>query len=339
MRNFVAPLIVAATIAAGAGAPATNARAQTTIKFGTFIPPTSITFRAGAKPWMEAVERESDGRIKFQTFLGGSLSRSPAKQYELLVNGIQDATIVLPSYTQKLFPDFSILSLPYLVESAEEASVAGWRLHEAGMLSGLDKVQVVSIWTNTNSAIHVNRTIRSVEDLKGLRIRASGPEEADIIKTLGASPVGMSITQVAESLNRGVIDGALAGWTALRAFRIFPLIKAHYEEPYGIRGFFLGLRKDVFEGMSERDRAIIMKHGGETFARAMGKANDDEEADIRREAEASPDHVLLEPSPEDRASRARTFQRFHDEWAKTHENGAKKYETLKKIIEDIRKGA
>lgn len=332
-------LALGALAAAAAGASAGGARAETVIKFGTFIPPQSLTMREGALKWIAQVEKDTNGRVTFQKFLGGALSRNPAKQYELLTGGVQDATVVLPSYTQKLFPDFSILALPYMFDSAEEASVAGWRLYKAGMMSGPSPVQIVSIWTNTNSAIHVNKTIRSGADLKGLKIRAAGPEEAGIIESVGAIPVGMSITQVAESLNRGVVDGALAGWTALKTFRIFSLIRTHYNEPYGVRSFFLGVRNEAWNKLSAGDQAILMKHGGEAFSRHMGRANDAEEAELQAEAQRSPDHAIVSPPADDRDKRRAMFERFHREWAEGHENGAKKYEALKKIVAEFRAGS
>ena len=105
-----------------------------TLKIGSHTPGKSNHIRNGLIPWCRAVEKDSGGTLKFQEFWGGQLSRSPAKQYELLINGIQDATTVLPSYTQELFPDFSLFSLPYLFRNAAEGSVAMWRMYEKGLL-------------------------------------------------------------------------------------------------------------------------------------------------------------------------------------------------------------
>jgi TRAP-type C4-dicarboxylate transport system substrate-binding protein len=330
MRFTTSSLIAALLVAAACAA----ASAETTVKFGTFIPPNSVVMRSAGGPWIEGVERETAGRVKFQQFLGGSLSRAPEKQYELMLTGLQDATVVLPSYTQALFPDFSLLSLPFLVESAEEASVVTWRMVQTGLLTGLDKVQVITAFTNSNSAVNLNKKIASVDDLKGLKIRVAGPEESDTVVTLGAVPVGMGIGQVAESLNRGVIDGALAGWSALNTFKIVPLIKAHYYEPYGVRTFFIGMRKPAFDGLPEADRAIVMKHGGEALARQVGKATDDEDKELIEKVKNN----IMSPSAAERPAREKLFQKFHDEWIAGQKDGRKKYDAVKKIIADVRAG-
>jgi len=327
-------IAVCLTAALFAAALAPAAAADTTVKFGTFIPPNSVVMRVACKPWMDAVERDTAGRVKFQLFLGGSLSRAPEKQYELLLNGVQDATVVLPSYTQALFPDFSLLSLPYLVNGAEEASVATWRMVASGLLTGLDNVHIVTAFTNSNSAVNLNKKIASADQLKGLKIRVAGPEESAIVKTIGATPVGMGIGQVAESLNRGVIDGALAGWSALNTFKIVPLIKIHYDEPYGVRTFFLALSKPVFQSLSAADKAIVTKHGGEALARQTGKATDDEDRVLIEKVKDN----ILRPSAAERPAREKLFQAFHEEWIAEQKDGRKKYDAARKILADIRAG-
>ena len=334
MQRSGIPLAVALLTLAAWGTPDASARAETVVKFGSFIPPQSVVIRVGAKPWIEAVEAETAGRVKFQQFLGGGLSRAPDKQYELMVNGVQDSTVVLPSYTQALFPDFSLLGLPYVFDSAEQSSVATWRMVASGLLTGLDKVQIVSAWTNSNSVVNLNRKITSPDQLKGLKIRVAGPEESDVVKSIGATPVGMSIGQVAESLNRGVIDGALAGWSALITFKITPLIKTHYEEPYGVRTFFLGMRKPAFESLSAADRAIVMKHGGEVMARRIGVATDRDDDALKEKVKEN----ILKPSAAERPARAALFKKFHDDWIESQKDGRRKYETLMKILADLRAG-
>ncbi len=322
-------------LAAIAFLAAPSAGAETTLKFGTFVPPRAVV-AMGAVHWMDAVEKDTAGRITFKRFFGGALSRSPRKQYELMKNGIQDATVILPSYTAKLFPDFALLELPYLFRSPEEASVAGWRFYKTGLMRGMDDIHVVSVFSNGNSAMHFSRVIASAKDIKGLKIRAPGPAEAAVIKLMGAVPVGMSITQVAESLNRGVIQGSLNGWSALRPFRITPLIKSHYNEPFGVRMFFTAIRKSVYNALSNKDRQVITKHGGEGYARFMTRRwQVDIEADMRK-AKADPKRTVIGYSDAELEKRAAIFQPLHESWIKKAPGGAEKYNALMRILKQMR---
>ena len=317
-----------------------SALAQTvTLKIGSHTPGTSSHTSKGLSTWCRAVEKDAGGTLKFQEFWGGQLSRSPVKQYELMINGIQDATPVLPSYTQELFPDFSLFSLPYLFRNAREGSIAQWRMYEMGLIGGLDDVYVAAIYNNGNSLLHFSKTIMTSDDIKGKKIRAAGPEESAVIKAMGGIPVGMSVTQVAESLNRGVIQGALSGWPAAKSFRFIPLVKTHYEEALGVRSFFLGINKKVYDKLPAKARQAIDKNSGLVMSRRMGGEVFDEEIEfLRQQAVDDPKRNIVTVSEEEQEKRfVEIFKPFHDEWIKNTPDGQKKYDALMKILADIRK--
>ena len=318
-----------------------NALAETaTIKIGSHTPPKSAHIGQGLIPWCRAVEKDAGGTLKFKEFWGGQLSRSPKKQYEIMINGIQDATPVLPSYTQELFPDFSLFSLPYMFRNPEEGSIAMWKMYEMGLVGGLDKVYVAAVYNNGNSLLHFSKKLEKGDNIKGLKIRASGPEEAAVIKAMGGVPVGMSVTQVAESLNRGVIQGALSGWAAAKSFRFIPLVKTHYEEPMGVRTFFLGINKKVYDGLPEKAKQAIQKNSGLALSRRIGgEVYGVQMKRLRKQAIDDPKRNLIALSEAEKEKRfADLFKPFHDEWIKTHKDGQKKYDALMKTLAEIRKG-
>jgi TRAP-type C4-dicarboxylate transport system substrate-binding protein len=51
-----------------------------------------------------------------------------------------------------------------------------------------------------------NKSIKTVEDFKGLKIRASGRTQTTTLKTLGASPITLSMAEVEDALVRGTVD-------------------------------------------------------------------------------------------------------------------------------------
>jgi hypothetical protein len=63
------------------------------------------------------------------------------------------------------------------------------------------------------------KPVNTLEDLKGLKIRTSGPIEA-VVRTLGATPVSMPVTETYDALQKGVVDGVLLPTEALLNYRI-----------------------------------------------------------------------------------------------------------------------
>ena len=174
--------IRATLIAIGmAAAATTSSRAAdpAVLKFGSFTPPKAGYLQQITKPWLRKMEADSAGTLKFQEFWGGALIRSPRKQWEGLMNGIQDVSQVLPSYTAKLFPDFTFFDLPLLFDDtgAEEASIVGWKMFERGLIGGLEKVHVMTLYANDNGGLHFNRKIETLDGIKGLKVRVPGPKQ------------------------------------------------------------------------------------------------------------------------------------------------------------------
>ena len=210
MKKYLCLLGVAAVFAAS------QASAQKiTIRAATFTPERSITVRFAFKPWIAAVEKELGGDVKIQGYWGGSLGRNPRKQLDLVLDGVADVASVVPGYTPGKFPGFGIFELPYMFRSGTEASEAMWRMLQANQLKGFDKVKVVGFYATDTYGFHTKKPMKSLDDLKGMKIRIAGPVQAETAKFFGAVPIGMPITQATEALSRGVIDGGLFGYSGV----------------------------------------------------------------------------------------------------------------------------
>lgn len=57
-----------------------------------------------------------------------------------------------------------------------------------------------------NNALWGNKPIKTLEDFKGVKTRASGRTQTTTLKTLGASPITLSMAEVEDALLRGTVD-------------------------------------------------------------------------------------------------------------------------------------
>ncbi|MEX2453066.1 MAG: TRAP transporter substrate-binding protein [Rhodospirillaceae bacterium] len=312
--------------------------AETTIRAASFTAPQATTISVVMQPWMDAVEKDVGAEVGFQAFWGGALGRNPVQQYELLVNGIADVAFIVPSYTLAQFPEMSVFSLPYLFRSGDEASTAAWRMYEKGILTGFDKVHPVTIYASDNNALHLSKPIRTLEEVKGMKIRTAGPQESDLIRLFGATPVGMGMPTVTESISRGVIDGTLQSWTGVRSFRVANVTKGHVEEPLGTLSFVIGMNKDAYMKLPQAVRESMDRHGGLGMAKRGGVGFDttSEAYSAELKKDASRSFIAVEGAEAEK--REAMFLPLHDEWKKSVADGAKKYKALTQILEDIRAG-
>lgn len=327
-------VIAAAGLLLGAG----GVSAQTvTLKIGSHDPPVVPLVSKGFQGWAKAVEKDSQGTIKFKHFWGGQLARSPAKQHELLKNGILDVTNIVPIYTLNLFPDFDLFGLPFLFNSSEEASLTAWGLYEKGLLRGLENIYVAAFASTDNQGIHLTKKVKTVADLKGMKIRVSGAAGAAVVKLIGAAPVGMPITQVGISLSSGVVQGAMTGWAPLDFFGITPSIKTHLDLPYGVTILMLSVSRKVYDGLPAAGKKAMDKNRGGAWTEKFGKIGDFLGNMARGKAVKDPKRTVIRFTGAELKAQEKTFEPLHDAWIAKTPDGAKKYKALKEILSAMRK--
>jgi TRAP-type C4-dicarboxylate transport system substrate-binding protein len=86
------------------------------------------------------------------------------------------------------------------------------------------EVKVLTMFTCAPANIYAKKAVRTLEDLRGLKLRASGGV-LQVLKTLGATPVGMPQSETPEALQKGVVMGAVSSLETLMDFKYAELCR------------------------------------------------------------------------------------------------------------------
>ncbi len=336
--NMLKCTLTSLALAAGLTA-AGPVSAQELVKIGTFVPEQSVGVARVIKPWMEAVSAEAGDAVRMQGFWGGTLGKSPFKQFELVQNGVADVTWVLPGYTAGQFPEMGLFELPFLFRTAEEASVVGWKLHEQGLLTGFDGVHVIGFFAAEPNALFMKTKITSLEDLTNKKIRSVGGIHASWLESLNAAPQTLSSAEMNEGLNRGTIDGAIQGWTGMRTFKSLPLVDQAYSVPTGTIPFLLLMNSAKWDGLSADAQAAIMAHGGLAMAEAGGEAYTEVGEEIRTAVKEEGRIEMIEPDEATIEGYAAAAQSVHDAWIAETPNGQVVYDAALQLLAEMRGGS
>jgi TRAP-type C4-dicarboxylate transport system substrate-binding protein len=159
--------------------------------------------------WGEKLEKASNGRLTFKHFPGAQMAPAPA-HYDLARNGQADVAWFLHGGTPGRFPLTELISLPYMVGSAEIGTkVLNDPELRAKHLDAEHKgVKVLLLLTHQPGNVHTTKVpIRGADDLKGLRIRFAAPTIRDFVAALGGTPVGVPPPEQLEQLQKGTLDG------------------------------------------------------------------------------------------------------------------------------------
>lgn len=332
MLKYVLSALVAVLATLG------SARAQeVTLKLSAFIPAQAPTFAQVIKPWVDAINADGKGIIKIDTFPGGTLGGNPGLQPKMVTDGIADIALVIPAASPGRFPDNEVMELPGMVANSTESSLAIYRLYQRKLLRGYDDFYVVMLGTTNPYAIHTRRPVKTFSDVKGMKLRAGGPVASAALRALGVAPVGMPITEVAENVSRGLLDGTGGDWDVMYSFRIMEAAKHHYMAAIlGAVPVAVLMNKKVYDGLPDKAKAIIDKHSGELMSRKFGAVHDGIQNARLTETKAAADHTMVFPSDAELAQLDAIMAPVIETWLKDHPNGRALATALKEELAKIR---
>ena len=201
---------------------------QVTLKLQQQLPAAAPVPKNFLAPWAQKVEKESGGRIKIELYPSMQLGGTPPQVFDQVKDGVIDLTWTLPGYTPNRFPKSEVFELPFIAGDGEQNSAATWEFYEKHLKDEYKDVKMIAVQTNGPYLIHAKGNgVRKLEDMKGLKIRGTTRMINKMIETLGATPVGMPVPAVPDSLSKGVIDGTLLPWEVTTPLKISELVNTH----------------------------------------------------------------------------------------------------------------
>jgi TRAP-type transport system periplasmic protein len=266
-----------AAAAACAGAPLiAGAQAPVTLRFATFQPPTSYTWNQMLRPWMEKVERESAGRIKFEGYPGMQLGGTAAQLYDQARDGVADVVWTLPGYSAGRFPRLEVFELPFMMNNAEATSKAVWEFVQTQAADEFKETKLLAMHVHGPGVLHTQKPVLAAGDLKGLKVRGPTRQVTRLLGVLGATPVGMLLPQIPDALTKGTIDGCVLNWEVVPAVKVHELTKYHGEFPTTgpalyTTSFMMTMNRAKYEGLPADLRQVIDANSGMAVSALLGK--------------------------------------------------------------------
>ncbi|HEY6821698.1 MAG TPA: TRAP transporter substrate-binding protein [Burkholderiales bacterium] len=199
--------------------------------------------------WGEKLEKASAGRLVFKHFPGAQMAPAPA-HYDLARTGQADVAWFLHGGTPGRFPLTELISLPYMVGSAEIGTKV---LNDSELRSKyLDAehkgVHVLLLLTHQPGNVHTTKVpIRTTNDFKGLRIRFAAPTIRDFVAALGGTPVGVPPPDQLEQLQKGTLDGVFIDYGGAGiAFKMGGTLKYSTEMYSYVSSFGVAMNPDTY---------------------------------------------------------------------------------------------
>lgn len=125
----------------------------------------------------------------------------------------------------------------------------------------------------TESGLRSNQPLRSLADLEGKRLRMSGRPQGGILEAYGAAQVMVPGSEVYQSLERGVVDGAEFSMPSTDLGMGFAEVTKYWmspgwHQPSSTGGVMINM--EVWNGLSEKQQAILQAAADATMSWSIG---------------------------------------------------------------------
>ncbi len=307
-------------LAAAAALVALPTMAQDVVlKFHHIWPPAAMAPTRVIGPWCDKIAAESSGRMKCQVLPAMSGGGTPPQLVDRVKDGVDDLTITLPGYTAGRFPMMEVFELPFMTNSAEAGASAAWDYLQKNAVKEFPGIKVLATWVHDEGYVHTaSKQIKTLDDFKGLKMRAPTRQTNKLLAKLGASPVGMPVSGVADALSKGTIDGYVLPWEVIPAFKLHEMSKFHTQtDPkhpamYSA-GFIFAMNQAKYDSLPADLKKVIDNNSGAALSRQIGKIWDESQA-VGRKAAADRGNTIITLSAEETERWVKASAPIYEEW-------------------------
>ncbi len=232
------------------------------LTYANFFPPKHFNGELGAE-WAEEIGRRTGGKVKITYFPGGSLLKGD-EIYSGVLRGIADIGMSCYAYTMGRFPSMEALDLPIGYTSGRVATLVANDFYDAFKPDELADVKMLYMHAHGPGLLHSRKSVRSLEEIKGLKIRATG-FSAKVASALGAAAVGMPQGGTYEALQKGVVEATFSPIEVLKGWNQAEVVD-YTTESYSIgytTAMYVVMNKDKWNALPPDIQEIFMEVSAE----------------------------------------------------------------------------
>ena len=240
-----------------------TASAKTQLTYANFFPPTHIQSQL-AESWCKEVEKRTGGEITINYFPAGTLTKAP-QTYDGVVTGIADIGMTVLAYSRGRFPVASAIDLPMGYSTGVQATAVANAVLNKFEPKEFDDTKMMFVHAHGPGLLHTrDKAVSNLDEIKGLKIRSTGTSGL-VAAALGASPVGKSMGECYQMLQKGVVDGSFHPVESNKGWKLGEVVNSmtqNFSTAYTTT-FAVFMNKDKWAALTPDQQKIITQINGE----------------------------------------------------------------------------
>jgi len=163
--------------------------------------------------WTEMLPKASNGDMEVVMTTHNQMGTAVGDVFRLLGDGVYDVAMTVGDYAVADAPELEGLDVPLVALTADQARamVNAARPMVDEIFRARFNSHVLAIAPYPPQVVFCNTEVKTLDDLKGKKIRASGRMTAKFLEALGSEGVNVSFSEVPGALQKGVVDCAVTG--------------------------------------------------------------------------------------------------------------------------------
>ena len=216
----------------------------------------------GMHKFADLVKEYTEGTVTIEVYSNAALT-DEASSIDQLQLGSLDFSRVNTNSLAPTVDEFGVFAMPYLFTSTEQKyrALDG----EAGdaVMAKLDDYGMVGLYfweAGARCFYTTSKPIRTVEDLKGMKIRVQQTEVAiSMVRVLGAEATPMDYAEVFQGLQTGIVDGAENDFVSYYTSGHYEVAKYYSLDQHMAPPAILLMSKTSWDKMSEAQQEAVRK--------------------------------------------------------------------------------
>ena len=294
--------------------------AEVTLRMHTFIPPVANPSKTFLIPWAKTVGEASGGKLKVQPFWAMQLGGKAPQLLDQVRDGVVDIVWALPGFTPGRMPRVEPFELPFVHKDALSTTLALQDYQAKHLLdTDLKGYHPLLLHVHQGFLFQTKKPIRTMADLKGLKIRAASRGGVWLLEALGATGMGLPLPRIPPALSKGVIDGVTLPYEIAPAVKT-PDLVSHFsklsgDQPrLGTNIFTFLMNKKSYDKLSKEMKKAIDDNSGRNIARAAGQNWVDIEEPGLKVVKSRKKNKFYTIAPEEVAKMKAAAQPVFDRW-------------------------
>ncbi len=265
-------LINAAAVLSVLAAGGASAQDKIEIKVSHYAPPTHGWTVDVLQPWAEDMDKRTGGKVAVRIFAANSPFGNVANQADQVKAGVTDMGWGLNGVPRGRFLRTLIMDMPFMAETSDAATRAVWSMLKSHLAEDYKDFHTVAVMChNAGDFFMRDKKLDSLEDLKGLRIRAPSAQVQALLTHIGATPVTMGPAQIYEALEKGTLDGISMVPDGVRGFRLDGLIKHWFGAKIYTTCFHMLMNQRKYESLPPDVKKAIDETTGDAWVNRFGQ--------------------------------------------------------------------